>query len=753
MTPPLPHLRSTRSGLLRRCLLTLSALLLPATTALAVDDSQLLPVDEAFVLEASAPQAGLAQFDFSIAPGYYLYRHRLAVEPLDADVSAGDLQVPPGTPSHDEFFGDVETYREHLTMTLPDIVAPGRDRIRLRVRYQGCADIGICYPPQAREVELKLPAGAAATIPATLPQAGGGLSALAGLPGGNSAVPGLLGGNGLDAGVGATEAMPLPDDEAFQFEAIATSPVELLLRYTPAPGYYLYRDHSSFRLLDADGVQLASPQWPPAQTHHDEHFGEVQVYFDQVEVPLGLRRSRGEAGTLKLEATFQGCQTDGICYPPMTREVAIALPQAQPAQLVSSLPDDATTTRADASAPSLAAIALALLLAIGGGLILNLMPCVLPVLSLKALSLAQSGHSSSQARSHALWYTAGVLVSFGLLGVAALGLRQLGLALGWGFQLQQPLVIAALAYVMAAVGLSLSGVFSIGSGWAGAGHGLASRSGPAGDFFTGVLAVVVASPCTAPFMGSALAFAFTAHPLLALLVFLALGLGLALPFLLIGFVPGLASRLPRPGAWMETLKQVLAFPMYLTAVWLLWVLGKQRGIDAAALALAGIVVLALALWRWEKARWNGAIGARVLALALLLLALWPFWRIPQLELPASVATTQSNGAIPYSAPRLQKLRDQGRTVVINMTADWCVTCKANEKRVLDTDGFRDLLARHDAVYMKGDWTNVDPDITAFLELHGSFGVPLYVVVTPGRPDAVLPTVLTLDALANAMAAP
>jgi thiol:disulfide interchange protein DsbD len=218
------------------------------------------------------------------------------------------------------------------------------------------------------------------------------------------------------------------------------------------------------------------------------------------------------------------------------------------------------------------ALGWALLLALGGGLILNLMPCVLPVLSLKALGLAQGADSHGQARRQALWYTAGVLVSFAAVGAIALALRQAGLALGWGFQLQQPGVVAALALVMIAIGLSLSGVVNVGAGLAGSGQRLAQKSGPAGDFFTGVLAVVVASPCTAPFMGTALAFAFAASPAAAIGVFLALGLGLALPFLLIGFVPALAARLPRPGAWMETFKQVMAFPMYLTAVWLLWVL-------------------------------------------------------------------------------------------------------------------------------------------------------------------------------------
>lgn len=724
------------SRFLRACAFALLPLL--ATTAWAFDESDLLPVNEAFVLEASAPQADRIEFRFTVAEGYYLYRHRFAAQPLDAGVSAGTLELPPGEAKHDEFFGDVETYRHTVTAVLPGVAASGREQARFRIRYQGCADAGICYPPQSREVTVALPATSA--LPESpLSLALGGAAATPSLTSGFTL--GLPGNNtGPTAGMDADTA--LPAEEAFQFEAIAVSPVELLLRFTPAPGYYLYRDRSSFQLPDTEHALPATPLWPAGVSHNDEHFGDVVVYFDQIEVPMGLRRSRGEAEEITLEATFQGCQTDGICYPPMTRQVRIALPEASAEQLVSTL------ERSEASA-GLAMWLKALLFALGGGLILNLMPCVLPVLSLKALALTQSGENRAKARSHALWYTAGVLVSFGLLGIVVLALRQFGLAMGWGFQLQQPLVVAGLAYVMAAVGLSLSGVFTIGSSWAGAGQGLAGKSGPTGDFFTGVLAVVVASPCTAPLMGPALAFAFAASPALALMVFLALGLGLALPFLVIGFVPALAQRLPRPGAWMETLKQVLAFPMYLTAVWLLWVLGQQRGVDALGYALAGIVILALALWRWEKARWQGGIAARVLALLLLLLALWPLWKIPALAAPTVSAAAQG-GSVSYSAQQLDALRAEGRTVFVNMTADWCVTCKFNEKRVLDTDGFRDLLARHDAVYMKGDWTNVDPAITAFLESHGAVGVPLYVVIAPGQPDTVLPTVLTLDMARHAL---
>ncbi|WP_306582469.1 thioredoxin family protein, partial [Dokdonella sp.] len=396
-----------------------------------------------------------------------------------------------------------------------------------------------------------------------------------------------------------------------------------------------------------------------------------------------------------------------------------------------------------------AGLAFALLLALLGGVILNLMPCVLPVLSLKVLGLAQSGESAGTARRHALIYSAGVLVSFAAVGLAVVGLRAAGHALGWGFQLQQPLFVAVLVYVMFAIGLSLSGVFNLGAGLAGVGSGLASRSGAAGDFFTGVLAVVVASPCTVPFMGSALAYAFTASPWAALLIFLALGLGLALPFLVIGYVPALARRLPRPGAWMETLKQFLAFPMYLTAAWLAWVLGNQRGIDAVGYVLVGAIVLALGLWLREHGRSRG-LAVRALAALVLLAALVPLTRIDALA-PAS--STTASRAEPYSAQRLAELRAQGRGVFVDMGADWCVTCKVNERAVLHTDAFRDLLARSNSVLMTGDWTNADPAISAFLKEYKAVGVPLYVVFRPAEdgPGQVLPTLLTHRIVADALA--
>jgi thiol:disulfide interchange protein len=717
----------------------------------AIDPEDLLPVEEAFALKATATERGRVELHWVIADGYYLYRHRFAVQPDDAGFKANPLELPAGEKKTDEFFGDVETYRGEVTAVLNGAAATGTTEQRFKVRYQGCADVGVCYPPHQQIVTVAWPGDATRGDALDAPAPAFGASPLGATPSGlgssnDNPLQRALGGGGLAAPTEAvTDTLPLPPEQAFGFEAIATSPTELLLRFTPAPGYYLYRDRSDFKLIDDEHVGLASPRWPEGRAHVDDHFGEVIVFFDQIEVPLPLRRTRADAQTLELEATFQGCQTDGICYPPMTRTVEIALPAAAPDQIVST-----SALREGAQSGGLL---LALLFALGGGLILNLMPCVLPVLSLKALSLADSGRSGGHAKASALWYTAGVLVSFAIVGMLVLALRAAGEALGWGFQLQQPLVIATLAFVMTAVGLNLSGLFQVGTGLAGAGDALTRKSGPAGDFFTGVLAVVVASPCTAPLMGSALAFAFSAPAALAIGVFLALGLGLALPFLLIGFIPALARALPRPGAWMETFKQILAFPMYLTAIWLLWVLGQQRGVDAIAVALVGLIVLAAGLWWWGRQGLRSAPLARALALLLIVTSLGAVGYIH--SMPARAAgdeVVDASGAERYSAETLAQHRAAGRVVFVNMTADWCVTCKANEARVLDTEAFDEAMQTAGAVYMKGDWTNVDPEITRFLEQHGAVGVPLYVVFPRGGGEGdVLPTVLTQAAVDEALA--
>ncbi|MEO7431495.1 MAG: protein-disulfide reductase DsbD, partial [Dokdonella sp.] len=717
----------------------------------------LLPVEQAFKLSAKPGAPGTLALHWDIAQDYYLYRARIKAKTSQEGVTLGALDLPAGEKKHDEFLGDVEVYHHAIDATLPYTLSnTSAKSVSVTLTVQGChqTDPKICYPPSPTTVSVEVGGIAAEAAPTTAAPAG--LAASASLI--------KLGG---DTG-GATDSTPLPPEQAFVFEAIAQSPTAILARWTMPKGYYLYRDKSTVAITDGAGVKLGAPEWPQGVTHSDEHFGDVIVYFDQVELPIPLARERGAAQTVTVHSEYQGCQDNGICYPVMQRDVSIAMPPATDAQLaaakasfvaapslttaaVSATDDNAL--RSMPPAPDTLGIFGALLLAVLGGLILNLMPCVLPILSLKVIGLAQSGESPAAARSHALAYTAGVMVAFAAIGLAVVALRAAGQALGWGFQLQQPLVVAGLIYVLFAVGLSLSGVFNIGAGLAGVGQGLSNRSGKAGDFFTGVLAVVVASPCTAPFMGPALAFAFSASSFIALLVFLGLGLGLALPFLLVGFVPALATRLPRPGAWMETLKQVLAFPMYLTAAWLVWVLGNQRGVDAVLLVLVAAIVLALGLWWWERSRYRGGPIGRVLAMLLVVAAVAvSMTQIARLVAP-NHAQADSAESVAYSAERLAALRAEGRSVFVDMGADWCVTCKVNERAVLDTDAFRDLLRRSNAVLMKGDWTNVDPAITAFLKDYKAVGVPLYVVFRSGEAGLgqALPTVLTQGIVEQAFA--
>jgi thiol:disulfide interchange protein DsbD len=742
---------------LTRNLFAAFGLLLIALPAFAQGDDDLLPVTEAFHLTTDASQPGMVRLHWRIAPDYYLYRGRIKIKAADpATVSLGEPTLPDGLKKHDEYLGDVEIYHGDIEASVPyKLVAAGTTTLALDVQYQGCHEVEpkICYPPNTEHLKLTIggasgiPTGPApaATPAATIP-ANANATAGASLLGAPAAVPG-------------TEAAALPAEQAFRFEALVKSRNALLLRWTMPKDYYLYRDKTEITVASPAGVTAGEPDWPSGVAHHDEHFGDTIVYFDQVEVPVPLK-GPADAKTAELDVAYQGCLENGICYPVMKRHISVdfaagtatvgapASASASAAKEVAPTPPPpGLVPKSEAPLGFVAAIGLALL----GGLVLNLMPCVLPVLSLKAITVLESGESPGAARKHALWYTAGVLVAFAALGVIIVGIRAAGHGIQWGAQFQQPLAIGILVYVMLAVGLSMSGVFEIGGSLGNVGSGLASRSGPSGDFFTGVLAVVVASPCTAPFMGSAIAFAFAAPVPIAFLIFLALGLGLALPFLLIGFVPAIARLLPRPGRWMDTLKQALAFPMYLTAVWLLWVLTKQRGADATALVLAGGVLLAMALWWFGRTRNRSGSLSWIFTAVLAVGAAAALWTVH--GLPAqTAATVATDGIVPYSPEKLAELRAAGTPVLVDMTADWCITCKANEHAVLDTDAFKALLKRTGTVYMRGDWTDVNATIAAFLEQYHSVGVPLYVVYPKGGDGHKLSTVLTYDIVQQALEA-
>lgn len=398
------------------------------------------------------------------------------------------------------------------------------------------------------------------------------------------------------------------------------------------------------------------------------------------------------------------------------------------------------------------ALWLILLLAGAGGILLNLMPCVFPVLSLKALSIAGHGQVRRQQQLQALWYSLGVVMSFVMLAILLIVLRSAGAAVGWGFQLQNPYLVALLVYLLFALGLSLSGVVQFGLGLMNTGSAVADSGGSRGAFFTGVLAVVVASPCTAPFMGTALGYAVSQEAAIALLIFAALGFGMALPFLLLALVPGFSRVLPKPGVWMDTLKQWLAYPLYLSAVWLLWVYGRQSGVDAQAMLLIGVVCIAAACWLWGRRQLSLAgNGSVILAAVLLLLALaLPGFAPYQQRNPTDTATADQSWQS-WSADTLSELRQQGKPVLVNMTADWCITCLVNERVALSSDSTKAALALYDVTYLKGDWTLRDAAITEYLRLYQRDGVPLYVLYWPGQQPEVLPQILTPDTVPQTLA--
>jgi DsbC/DsbD-like thiol-disulfide interchange protein/cytochrome c biogenesis protein CcdA len=380
----------------------------------------------------------------------------------------------------------------------------------------------------------------------------------------------------------------------------------------------------------------------------------------------------------------------------------------------------------------------ALIFALIGGVILNLMPCVFPVLAMKAMALARLGGAARGAvRLEATAYTAGAVVSFTALAGLLLALRGAGMALGWGFQFTSPVFVLAIAWLMLAVGLNLSGVFALG-GPIGAGGHIAARGGFLGSFATGALAVLVASPCTAPFMAAAIGAALVMPAPATLAVFAALGLGLAAPTLILALAPGLTRLLPRPGLWMEKLRRIMAWPMYGAALWLVWVLWAQSGWPGVALALAGALGLGLAAWVFGRAQREGRRGLGPVLAALALLLALPFGLTAAPPTPPAAETAES-----WNPARVEALRAQGKGVFLNVTAAWCITCQVNERLALRRDAVQAAMAARGIVYLKADWTRGDPAITALLRSHGREGVPLYLFWPPGGGEVViLPEVLT-----------
>ena len=389
-----------------------------------------------------------------------------------------------------------------------------------------------------------------------------------------------------------------------------------------------------------------------------------------------------------------------------------------------------------------------------GGLILNLMPCVLPVLSIKAIGMVQAAASGerSELRKHGIWYTAGVLLSFAATGLVFIALRAAGQFVSLGFQLQYPSVVAALALVMVLIGLWLLGVFNLGTSMQNVGSGLAAKQGSAGAFFTGVLAAVVGAPCVGPFLVGALGAVMNEPWPIVMLVFLTLGFGLALPFLVLSFVPGLHSALPKPGLWMERLKQAFAFPMFLTAAWLVTVLGNHPAAGATAF---GAVILAFGVWLLSVA--GGRLRAGVMTLGAVLAVLGIVWPVsaglqdaPKEGTMTSYASLQPE---PWSPERVDELVSQGRGVFVDFTASWCATCQVNKRTTLTKPEVLEAMADANVSFLIADFTRPDEQISDELKRRGSPGVPMYLLYGPGESEPeVLPTLLSPSMMKQKLAA-
>ena len=417
----------------------------------------------------------------------------------------------------------------------------------------------------------------------------------------------------------------------------------------------------------------------------------------------------------------------------------------------------------DASGAAPISLWAAILFALLGGMILNLMPCVFPVLSLKVLSFVERGAGDpSIARKHALVFAGGVLAAFWALALALLAVRAGGDSVGWGFQLQSPMVVALLAMLMFGLGLNLAGVFEVGMGLTRLGA-VGQGTGYRDSFLTGALAVVVATPCTAPFMGAALGYALVQPVLVGLTVFTSLAAGLALPYVVLAWSPGLMRRLPRPGPWLETFKQLLAFPLFATAVWLLWVFGQQAGNDALALVLLALTGLAFGAWVWGRAQRRGSRAAAlgIMALAVITAAFVGREGTVGARSPTAATVDTDGGSNAtseavvwqeYTPAALEAARASGRPVLLDFTAAWCLSCQVNERVALSTASVQRAVAAGNVIMMRADWTARDADIARVIASFGRSGIPLYVLYAadPAIKPVLLPSVLTPNIVVNAI---
>lgn len=546
----------------------------------------------------------------------------------------------------------------------------------------------------------------------------------------------------------SNETTFLPVEEAYSVNP-RLQDQQVIFSWNAEDGYYLYRHQFSLVAVSPNAREVLEFSIPDGLRKYDENFQEeLEVYYGSVDITAKLPVFDGP---YELQLTSQGCADAGLCYPPRTQYFSViegAITETPVSTVIQGQSPETTSespggnTSIETSSENLLIILLGAAL---GGMILNLMPCVFPVLSLKALHLATG--SAEQHRINGWAYTAGVTLSFAAVGAIIVAAKSAGSTLGWGFQLQQPVFVAGLIYLFFLLSLNLFGLFEIGTNWMGIGNSLTQGDGAAPSFFTGVLAAVVASPCTAPFMATAIGYTLTQGSIVTMAVFVSLGLGMALPLLLLSHSPHIANKLPSPGPWMNVFKQFLAFPLLFTCVWLLVVIGNQTDAYTTALIVGGMVCIAMACWLLNQ-RTESPLKwfVRIFALALFAVAM-----NIAVKVKTSEDTHSAIGWQDYSAVQLNALRASNTPVFIDATADWCITCKINEKVAINVDKVQQFANDNGIVMMRADWTKPNPEIKALLNSFNRNGVPLYLMYgSDGGEPEILPQILTPSIVLEAM---
>lgn len=722
-------------------------LALAAGSAAAATEEDLLPVEKAFALTASAPTRGSAKLEWKIADGYYLYRGRIKTKP-GAGVTLGALDLPAGEKKHDEFLGDVEVYHHEASamqaFTLED---PAAAMAEFTVVYQGCHQVEpkICYPPHPTKVTLALPPADTAA-----PAGSNSLGSALGKLGGDKSAP-------VDATAPGTDALPLPPEQAFRFETIATSPTQLLARWTMPKGYYLYRDKTRLSLDPASGATLGALQWPQGVQHKDEHFGDVTVFFDQVELPIALARTHGEAGPLALTAEFQGCEDGGVCYPVMTRKVSVDLPAATAEQLAAAKAAPTASAAPAAEGEQSEEQRLAsllgenklwgLLVFFGFGLLLAFTPCVFPMIPILSGIIVGAGENLTKRRAFVLSavYVLSSCLVFTVVGVI-IGL--LGTNLQAAFQ--KPWILSLFALVFVALSFSMFGYYELQlpSSWQSKITDISNRqeSGSLlGVAIMGVLSTFIVGPCVAPPLAAAVVYIGQAHdPFFGGLALFALSLGMGSPLLVAGVAIG---SLPRAGGWMDAVKAVFGVCFLALAIWMLsrflaplWIMLLSGAL------LIGCATFLGALRRLPADASNYAKLWQALGLSLLVAGAAELVGAAagSRDLTQPLAGLRGGKADEgehlifrtiKSTQDLDKELAAGKPVLLDFYADWCVSCKEMEKFTFSKPEVAKALSGF--TLLKADVTANDDTDQALLKRFELFGPPATIFFADGKEKRAL----------------